>query len=463
LKKRQSLSLRVVAGLVAAQAVAIVIGWAVALALGLSGVEDFARTLDELAYPRQRDLVVDSIVRDGSGLRIVPTANLRQELQRVPDLTFAVVEPDGWRMIPGSSEALFERLRGVADLHSEWVSFSSNPALPARSTGFLQPRNTPHGRLLVAIDGFRFRLDDLFLSLWFDVRWLAVYLFPGALLSAAMAWFAVRRGLAPLRDVAENARKIDILRLDQRLDDTLAPVEIAPLVEGMNDALARLESGAAQLRRFVANAAHELRTPVAILIARLDAPRDENFTADLQRDAQRIRNIVEQLLATSRLGAQATRKPEALDLVRLARDLAADAALLALQSRRRIEFEGPAAPVFVSSYPFAIASVLSNLIDNALRAEPAGGGVIVRVLDRGVIEVIDHGPGVAEQDRAAIFEPFWRKSEETRGAGLGLAIARELMEALGGEISVHDTPGGGATFLLRFARANGGQTLDADR
>ena len=98
----------------------------------------------------------------------------------------------------------------------------------------------------------------------------------------------------------------------------------------------------------------------------------------------------------------------------------------------------------------AVEAVLANLIDNALRAEPQGGAVAIRVESDTTIAVIDHGAGVAEGDRQTIFEPFWRKSDSCSGAGLGLAIAKELVTKLEGKVWVEDTPGGGATFKLSF-------------
>lgn len=124
---------------------------------------------------------------------------------------------------------------------------------------------------------------------------------------------------------------------------------------------------------------------------------------------------------------------------------------LVIECERRIEFETAATSVFVRGNRRAIESVVANLIDNALRAEPVGRTVIVRVRDDDVVEVIDHGEGVAESDRELIFEPFWRKSET--GTGLGLAIAKELIEKLQGRIWVEDTLGGGATFKLWFPAA----------
>ena len=147
-----------------------------------------------------------------------------------------------------------------------------------------------------------------------------------------------------MRTVASEARRIDIHSLNQRLPDHDVPAEIEPLVGGMNDALARLDAGATRLRRFTANAAHELRTPIAILIARLDAPKAHSFLVDLQRDAQRIRNIVEQLLATARLSERPVEITDEVDLVATSRSQVADALLLAVQSGRQIAFEGPSAP-----------------------------------------------------------------------------------------------------------------------
>ena len=137
-----------------------------------------------------------------------------------------------------------------------------------------------------------------------------------------------------------------------------------------------------------------------------------------------------------------------VDLVSIAKSVASDAAILAIKQRRRIEFEAPSAPIVIHGSEFALQSVIANLVDNALRAEPEGGTVNIRVGADAIVEVIDHGEGVAEVDSELMFEPFWRKSELTPGAGLGLAIAKELVGALCGRIWVEETLGGGATFKL---------------
>ena len=215
-------------------------------------------------------------------------------------------------------------------------------------------------------------------------------------------------------------------------------------------ALKRLDADAMRLRRFTANAAHELRTPVAILGARLDAPEEQSFKNDLKRDARRIRNIVEQLLASARLGGAATPLGESIDLVAATQSVVTDAALLAIKNGRQIAVEAPARSVRIYGDRLAIESVIANLVDNALRAEPRGGAVLVRVRAEAVVEVVDHGAGVAPADRTQIFEPFWRKTNATPGSGLGLAIAKELMDRHAGRIWVEETEAGGATFKLSF-------------
>ncbi len=108
---------------------------------------------------------------------------------------------------------------------------------------------------------------------------------------------------------------------------------------------------------------------------------------------------------------------------------------------------------------WALESVITNLIENAVRAEPVGETVLVRVLPGATIEIVDHGEGVAAKDREAIFEPLWCKSDATHGAGLDLGIARELIDQHGGRIWVEETPGDGATFKVFLPRTKPESTL----
>jgi signal transduction histidine kinase len=128
--------------------------------------------------------------------------------------------------------------------------------------------------------------------------------------------------------------------------------------------------------------------------------------------------------------------------------MVADYAPLVIENHRNIEFESSGARLIVVGNRRAIECAVANLIDNALRAEPIGGSVIVRV-EKGVkISVVDHGEGVPPAARELIFEPFWRGSEASPGTGLGLAIVKELVDLHRGTISLEQTPGGGSTFVI---------------
>jgi signal transduction histidine kinase len=451
---RPTLARRVVFHLFAAQLFAYSFAWAALLGLGLLGIGPWPGSSAELAEIRSIRQVVESLARDRDGtLRIEPDVALRAETARAPSLKFAAFDGAG-EPVEGSAPDLVATLAPLVDITPLHTHFALRGKAKTAPLGYMERVWTPFGRMHVAVHGQKFRLDDLIYRFVDDLRWLGNYLVVMVVVSAAAAAYAVRRGLAPLRAVARDATRIDISSLDQRLDPRGAPAELDPLVDAVNTALARLDAGVASQRRFTANAAHELRTPVAILSARLDAPEKPAFKDDLKRDARRIRNIVEQLLAFARLEARPVDLSENVDLVAVAKTIVSDAVLLAIKGGRRIDFEAPGCPVVVRGNRAALESVVANLIDNAIRAEPVAGAVLVRVGADATISVVDHGEGVAECEWQMIFEPFWRKLDGQPGLGLGLAIAKDLIDRHGGRIRVEATLGGGATFVLDLARTS---------
>ncbi|NUJ80405.1 HAMP domain-containing histidine kinase [Methylocystis sp. FS] len=453
--RRHSLVLRIVGCLFLAQIIAFPIAWLVTIGIGLTGVEIFATSLDELSAIRAKKQIIASLaMNEDKMLEIRPTPDLLEDLKRAPAMKFAAFRRLSRDPIAGSSPELIAMLKPLIEISPTHVHFILPGDPSAIRAGLMEPEWTPFGRLHIAVYGQKFRWGDIVDAAIEETRWLTAYLVMAILMSAGAAWFAVRWGLRPLRRVAAQASRIDMSSLDQRLDANDVSSEVGPLVDAVNDALARLDAGVARQRRFTANAAHELRTPINVLGVRLDAPEEPTFKNDLKRDHRRIRNIVEQLLASARLGQQSTKLDHTIDLVALTRTIIADAALLALKARRQIVLDAPSAPALIQGNRPALESVISNVIDNALRAEPEGGMVHVRVAENATLEVIDHGGGVEETDRELVFEAFWRKNETTPGTGLGLAVAKEIVDAHGGHIWVEDTPGGGATFKLEFPRSN---------
>jgi len=454
LKLGPSLTLRLIAHLIPAQILALAVGWALIIGLQLSGFFFPSRSIDEFAWDRTQSLLIASLIRgEDEELRIEPTAALREEIKRAPTLRIAAYDVSRKAIARGSAEELTPLLLDPPAARLVAMNYYLERDGERMAMGGVYTRDTKLGALRVAIYGQKLRWDDPLLVLEDTLKDMWPLSVVAVLLCSAGTWLAVQRGLAPLRHVAAEAAKIDVGKLDQRLPEEDVPTEIQPLVGAVNDALTRLDAGVERLRRFIANAAHELRTPLAILSVRLGAPEEPTFKKDLKRDLRRAQYLVDQLLATARLAEQSIEGLRDVDLVSIAKSVASDAAMLAIKHRRRVELQAPSESVIIRGSEFALQSVIANLVDNALRAEPEGRTVEIRVSADGIVEVVDHGEGVAEADRELIFEPFWRKSEATPGAGLGLAITKELVEKLGGRIWVEETPGGGATFRLFFPLA----------
>jgi signal transduction histidine kinase len=443
-----SLTSRLVGYLLVGQILVYVIVWIVNIPLTLTGVRaDLDMKLDDLGENRIRSQVAESLRRDSQGAPFIqPTRSLILHMQQNPALQFAVFDLALNSAFKGSSPDLVARLNSMGGVKAFAMNFTLDDTGDDTLRGSLVKEDTSVGRVLIVTYGYKFSIDDLLYFFRDNARDNLIYFLPVFAAAALITAAAAQRGLEPLLRAADFAAKINMNSIDQRIPKENIPTEALPLVQAVNEALERLDAGAARQRRFAANAAHELRTPVAILRARIDALPEA--TPELKYDVRRIQTVVDQLLIAARLGELGAPPDVASDVVGIVRALVADYAPLVIANHKEIEFNGPPGPLLVRGDSRSIECAIANLIDNAIRAEPSGGAVLVRVEPGCVIEVVDHGSGVPAELREMIFEPFWRGAESSPGTGLGLAIVRETMTALGGSVAIGDTPGGGATFKI---------------
>ena len=280
-----------------------------------------------------------------------------------------------------------------------------------------------------------------------DGGWLQV---PFLLAWLGVSMLAVRRALAPLKHVSRVAEEIDPTTADTRLPTRNVPTELVPLVKAINLALDRLEHGLMRQRDFNANAAHQLRTPLAVLSANVQTMQDKTTAAKLIYDIEQMSRIVNQLLVVARLETTSHLSNEAVDLLAVATEVATNLAPLAIASGKHLEILNGTSQILVQANPEALRAALSNLVENALCHTPPETTVSIRLTHEPTVEVIDCGPGVPADKRDQIFERFWKGDRNGRGAGLGLAIVKHIMTSLRGSVSISDNPGGGAAFTLRF-------------
>ena len=454
MRRAPTLARRVLIGIAATQIVVLFLGPLVSLSLSFWSNDI---SLEELSADRIETLLADSLIRDESGdIRIEPSVELKRELQRTPELLFAAFDAHSTAPLAGSSPVLVKELQDALRLRPMHLHFFLSEDKVKRAHGMLGPHWTKQGPYYLAIYNERPRWSDVLGTIYYTISGFTPYLIGALLFSTCVGWYAMRHCLRPLRELSAQAAQVDLDRLSHQFPEKDVPGEIAPFVRAVNEALARVDGSAQRMRRYFANAAHELRTPLAIMRARLENAPESTLVVNLMSDASKLQTIVEQALSAARLEEQKEAFDADVDLQETVQQAVRNFLPLGVKCGRSIEFETSEVAGLVKGNPAAIAGVVGNLIDNALKMEPEGGTVIVRMDGSAGVQVEDHGKGVAPQDRDRIFEPFWRENELAPGAGLGLSIAKNLMEKLGGRISVEDTPGGGATFKLSFLRAASG-------
>jgi signal transduction histidine kinase len=290
-------------------------------------------------------------------------------------------------------------------------------------------------------------IDDVVTTFFPRVGWIT---FPILLVLLLIDILIFRRALEPVREASTTAAAIGPARTDVRLPEQAMPAEIVPLVHAVNQAFDRLEAGFRAQRDFTADMAHELRTPLAIMRARVDSLEPGPVRDALRTDLVNMTRTVSQVLDIAELESFVVGDAKA-DLHAVCAEAVGFMAPLAVDMSKTISLTGAEGPVWVRGHAEALFRAVRNLVDNAIRHAPGGGSIEVHMSADGVVRVIDDGPGVPEAERESIFRRFWRRDRtQAESRGLGLAIVARVAETHDGSVTVDNLPGGGAVFTLRL-------------
>ena len=407
------------------------------------------------------DVLADAVARDAAGeLVLTETPDLATLRSNVPDLWYFIRDKEGHRLQQGTIPAAFQPFSGLLDNISDArigrvIGEAAPPAAKIRWT------DTAAGNVQI-FTGTKGGLSLLRLLGQAPQFFLQGILPLAGLMGLATLFvtpWVVRGALSGLGHAAAEAERIDIDKRGVQLPLKDVPTEVAPLVKAVNAALARLDAGYERHRRFLTDAAHELRTPVAILNTRLAALPATPERARLLQDAARLSTLADQLLDLQRLDRQAEHfKP--VDLVAIARNAVVDLAPMAFAAGYEMAFEPSAEPIVATGDQTAIERAVTNLVQNAIEHGGNAGKITVSVSTPAVIEVRDEGSGVPAAERERIFEPFYRLRPQDHGAGLGLNLVREIMQLHGGRIEVLEAKPAGACFRMTFPPLHGDRTGD---
>lgn len=299
-------------------------------------------------------------------------------------------------------------------------------------------------------------------------RWMLLIFIPVVVLaSSAGGYLMSRRALKPVDEISAAARSISIQNLSERLTIPQTGDELQRLSETLNEMLTRLNDSVRRITQFTADASHELRAPVAlirttaefILGRRREPEQYEAAMKDVLVEAERTTHLLDSLLTLAR-GDSGMDSFDLIpmDMAEAAREAVEESAKFAAEKNLSVEFSMPDRIAEIDGDPDAIRRLFVILIDNAVKYSNPGGNIRITVMAQGdsvQAAVADTGIGIARDDQARIFDRFWRvdkvRSRAAGGAGLGLSIARRIVDQHRGTIEVESEPGRGSTFRIRFA------------
>ncbi|KJF70548.1 sensor histidine kinase [Agrobacterium arsenijevicii] len=402
-----------------------------------------------LLSPEAAQITANAIVRDEDNRLVLKETpefiNLRSSTS---DFWFVAVSEKGEIVQGGQVPEAFSNMDQqlsdvrVSDVRDAALSYSY---LAVVRIAVVRRASGPAGEFVMVGKGGPFSMTFPVL-LFSNILIMPVLILMSIVTIVTIPWI-IRREFLALSSIARTAESIDIDRRGYRLPDDDIPREVQPLVHAVNGALKRLDDGYERHKRFILDAAHELRTPVAILQTRVETLLDGPARSRILADASRIAVLAEQLLDLQRLGGQkAPLIP--LDLVNLCRSVVADMAPLAISQGYEISFEPEEEPILALADEASLQRALMNIVQNAIEHGGNRGTITIKVAVNRVIDICDEGNGIAEADRELVFDAFHRLKPKDRGTGLGLNLVQEIVRYHGGEISISDSTTGGACFRI---------------
>ena len=423
-------------------------------------------------------VVGEALSRDRNGhLALKDTEQLKEFRESFPNLWFVVRDQNGQELRQGNVPAVYADGGDglLKNVDRAALTFAQSDLRPAASYANL---DTPAGRVGVLAstmssrdenDGVEVNIDlaiELARNADGSTNWMRVgpilliltivMLLPIVIVMGFTTLVTtpavVRRSLAGLIATAEEASAIDIDNRAVQLPTEGVPQEVAPLVQAFNRALARLGEGYDKRNRFLTDAAHELRTPIAIMRTRAELLREDPESRKLLQDIERLSHLAQQLLDRQVLDHSSGQR-EVVDLVDLARTLAVDFAPLTLEAGYELSFEPAERKVPVNVRPQQIERAVANLLRNAIEHGGGSGTITVLVDNNGGLEIHDEGPGIPKPERERVFDPFYRLRPRSTGAGLGLNLAREIARLHGGSIEILDGAWKGTHIRLQLPLA----------
>lgn len=402
-----------------------------------------------LLSPQAAQITANALVRDKNGrLALKETSEFVELRSNTPHFWFVAVSETGeivqGGQVPEAFSNMDQQLSDIklSDIREAALSYSY---LAVVRIAVVRRVSGPLGEFAMIGKGGPFSMT--FPVLLFSNILIMPILFIMSLVTIVTIPWIIRREFLALSSIARAAETIDIDKRGYRLPDGDIPREVQPLVHAVNGALKRLDDGYERHKRFILDAAHELRTPVAILQTRVETLLDGPSRNRILADASRIAVLAEQLLDLQRLGGQkAPLIP--LDLVSLCRSVVADMAPLAISQGYELSFEPEEEPILALADDASLQRALMNIVQNAIEHGGNRGTITIKVAANRVIDICDEGSGIPEEDRELVFDAFHRLRPQDRGTGLGLNLVQEIIRYHGGEINISDSSTGGACFRI---------------